>query len=262
MVNAAVPRVMRVIVVDDEPAARRKVIRFLREHSDVEIAGEAQNGRQAVERIAAFEPDLVFLDVQMPDMDGFAVVDAIAGSERIPAIVFVTAYDEFALRAFEVSALDYLLKPFDRERFERALERARRTVAVTADSGQAQLLHLLEAVRRPGQYLRRILVPAEGRSIFVNVADIVRLEADRNNVAIYSRRGTFAIRSTLEALEEKLDPGQFVRVHRSHLVNLDAIKEVHPWFHGDQKLSLHDGTELMWSRRYALKRPDLMQSRS
>lgn len=257
MHNAAVPGMMRVVVVDDEPAARRKVIRFLREHPDVEIAGEAQNGRQAVERIAAFQPDLVFLDVQMPDMDGFAVVEAVAENERVPAIVFVTAYDEFALRAFEVSALDYLLKPFDRDRFERALERARKSVTVQVDSANAQLLSLLESIRPAERYLRRILVPAEGRSIFVNAADIVRLEADRNNVTIYSRRGTFAIRSTLEALEEKLDPQQFVRVHRSHLVNLDAIKEVHPWFHGDQKLSLHDGTELMWSRRYALKRPDL-----
>lgn len=247
---------IRVLVVDDEPAARRKVVRFLKEHDDVEFAGEASTGRDALERIAAERPDLIFLDIHMPDMDGFEVVDALAACEHVPAVVFATAHDEYAVRAFEVSAVDYLLKPFDRERFDRALERARKSVSEPA--AQAQLLTLLDAMRPPGQYPRRILVPSEGRSVFVAVAEIIRFEAERNNVVIHTQRGTFMMRSTLESLEQKLDPQQFARVHRSHLVNLDAVREIHPWFHGDYKLSLHDGSELMWSRRYAVKRPDLL----
>jgi two-component system LytT family response regulator len=249
---------MRVLVVDDEAAARRKVLRFLREHNDVEIAGECANGLEAVDRIRNEQPDVVFLDIQMPEMDGFEVVEALAAGDYVPAIIFATAHDEFAVRAFEVNAVDYLLKPFDRERFDRALERARKSAGVSNVAEQDRLLSLLDAIRPPGQYLRRLLVPTENRSLFLNVAEIFRFEAERNNVVIYSRRGTFAIRTTLESLEQKLDPQQFARLHRSHVVNLDAIKEIHPWFHGDYKVVLHDGTELMWSRRYTAKRPDLL----
>lgn len=249
---------MRVFVVDDEPAARRKILRFLQEQPDVEVAGEAQNGAEAVERILSELPDLVFLDIHMPDMNGFEVVEALAQGGHVPAIVFATAHDDYAVRAFEVSALDYLLKPFDRERFEQALARARKSVA-TAEAGPSQLLTLLDALRPPGRYLKRLLVPHEGRSLFVNAGEIVRFESERNDVRIYTRRGTFTLRATLDSMEQKLDPEQFARVHRSHLVNLDAIREIHPWFHGDYKIVLHDGTELMWSRRFAAKRPDLIK---
>lgn len=231
-------------------------MRFLKEHDDVECIGEASSGQEAVERVISGRPDLVFLDIHMPDMDGFEVVDAIASSDHVPEIVFATAHDEYAVRAFEVSAVDYLLKPFDRERFDRSLERARKSVGEPAD--QSQLLSLLDAMRPAGQFARRVLVPSNGRAVFVATADIVRLEADRNNVLIHSRGGTFTLRSTLDALENRLDPQQFVRVHRSHIVNLDAVKEIHPWFHGDFKIRLHDGAELMWSRRFAAKRPDLI----
>jgi two-component system LytT family response regulator len=252
---------MRALIVDDEPAARRKVARFLSDHADVEIAGEAANGEEAVERIIADRPDIVFLDVQMPGMDGFEVIDAVAAAGALPSIVFTTAHDEYAVRAFEVSALDYLLKPFDRQRFESALERARQRVGTpSAVDAQSQLLQLLEAIRPAGKFVRRLLVAQNGRSVFVPVSDIARFEADRNNVIIHARRGNYEIRATVESLERKLDPEQFVRIHRSHIVNLDAVKEIHPWFHGDYKLVLHDGTELMWSRRYAAKRPDLLAS--
>ncbi len=250
---------MRVLVVDDEPAARRKVVRFLQEHEDISIVGEAAGGEEAIECIAAQQPDLVFLDVQMPGIDGFGVVEALAELDRLPAIIFATAHDEYAIRAFEVNALDYLLKPFDRERFERALDRARKSLPAASDAGQAKLLALLHAIRPAGQYVRRMLVPSAGRSVFVNVREIVRCEADRNNVTIFSRNSAYTLRTTLESLEEKLDPEQFVRIHRSHIVNLDAVKEIHAWFHGDFKAILHDGTELTWSRRYAAKRPDLVK---
>jgi two-component system, LytTR family, response regulator len=252
--------VIRVLVVDDEPSGRRKVIRFLREHSDVEVIGESATGEQALEQIAAHRPDAVFLDVQMPGIDGFDVVEALMTGEHIPAIIFATAHDEYALRAFEVNALDYLLKPFDRDRFNEALSRVRKTLfsQVDTSAAQAQLIALLDAMRPGGRYLRRLLVPNEHRAIFVNVSEIVRIEADRNNVLIFTRAGSFNIRSTLESLEARLDPNQFARIHRSHIVNLDAIKEMHPWFHGDYKATLYDGTELMWSRRYAARRPDAL----
>lgn len=249
---------MRVLVVDDEPAARRKVVRFLKEHDDVELAGEAANGAEALARIDEERPDLVFLDIQMPDLNGVEIVEALAVSEHVPAVIFATAHDEYAVRAFEVSAIDYLLKPFDRDRFDRSLERARKSLPGNSGEAQSQLLTLLDAMRPAGQFARRLLVPAQGRAVFVNTADVIRLEADRNNVNIHSRGGVFALRSTLDALERRLDPQQFVRVHRSHIVNLDAVKEIHPWFHGDFKMRLHDGSELMWSRRFAAKRPDLI----
>ena len=247
---------MRVIVADDEPAARRKVLRFLQDADDVEVAGEAGDGAAAVQCIRDNSPDVVFLDVQMPGMNGFEVVEALAELERIPAIVFTTAYDEYAVRAFEVNAVDYLLKPFDRDRFERALDRVRRKIP---QNPQAELLALMDLVRPSQSYLRRLLVPVEGRSVFLATAEIFRLESDRNNVIVHARSGTFVLRSTLDALEQKLDPQQFARIHRSHLVNLDAVKAIHPWFHGDYKVDLHDGTQLMWSRRYAATRPDLVQ---
>lgn len=250
---------MRVFVVDDEPAARRKILRFLEGEADVEIVGEAESGREAVERIISDRPDLVFLDIHMPDMDGFEVVEALAAGPHVPSIVFATAHDDFAVRAFEIQALDYLLKPFDRVRFERALTRARKSVAPHAEPDQAHLMTLLDALRPPGRFLRRLLVPHQGRSVFINASEIVRLESDRNEVAIHTRRGTFMLRATLESMEQKLDPEQFVRIHRSHVVNIDAIREVHPWFHGDYKIVVQDGTELMWSRRFAAKRPDLVK---
>jgi two-component system LytT family response regulator len=249
---------MRALVVDDEPAARRKVVRFLKDRGDIEIAGEAAGALEAIETIARERPDIVFLDIQMPDADGFEVVEALASAEHVPAIIFATAHDRYAVRAFEVSAIDYLLKPFDRERFDRAVERARKALQDTRGSTHSQVLTLLDAMRAEKQYARRLLVSADERAVFVSTRDIVKLEADRNNVVIYSRGGTYVLRSTLDALERKLDPAQFVRVHRSHIINIDAVKEIHGWFHGDYKIRLHDGSELMWSRRFAAKRPDLI----
>jgi two-component system, LytTR family, response regulator len=249
---------LRVLLADDEAPARRKLARFLEEQPDVEIVGQAANGIDAVDLIAMTDPDVVFLDIHMPDLDGLGVAEAMLARERPPRIVFVTAHDRYAVKAFEVSALDYLLKPYDRERFERALERTRRALEAEPAGGE-RLAELLAQVRKEERYARRLLVSGEGRSSFVPVRDIHRVESDGNNVTIYCRLGTFSLRSTLESLESRLDPEQFVRVHRSHLINIDEIGEVHPWFHGDYKLKLRDGSELTWSRRYAAKRPDLLR---
>lgn len=248
---------MRVLIVDDEPAARRKTRRFLEEHEDIEIAGEAQNGNEAVEQIRLLRPDVVLLDIQMPDIDGFDVVEAVANGEHVPKFVFVTAHDRYAVRAFEVSAMDYLLKPFDRERLTTALEKCRSS---SRDATQSQLITLLDSLRPSGRYMRRLLFSRGGRNAFIPVTEVLRFESDRNNVTIHARSGPASMRTTLDALEARLDPEQFARVHRSHIVNLDAVRQIDPWFHGDYKITLEDGTEVAWSRRFAARRPDLLRA--
>lgn len=252
---------MRVVVADDEAPARRKLVRFLRESDGVEIVGEACTGSEALELIASARPDLVFLDVQMPDLDGVRVAEALSAQDDAPRIVFVTAFDGHAVRAFELDALDYLLKPYDRERFDRALARARGALAAHGDrSGTtAQVAELIARLRGDDGFARRLLIPDGDRSFYVPVREVVRLEADGNDVVVHARRGAYALRGTLESMEARLDPALFARVHRSHLVNIDEIAEIRPWFHGDQKLVLRDGTEVAWSRRYAAKRPDLLR---
>jgi two-component system, LytTR family, response regulator len=203
------------------------------------------------------KPELLFLDIHMPDLDGLGVAETLLGTEHAPSIVFVTAYDQHAVKAFEVNALDYLLKPYDRERFERALERARLSLAAKPDS--EKLADTLVRLRNEERYVRRLLIPNQGRSFFVAAREITRLESDGNNVMVHTPRGTHALRVTLESLESRLDPTQFARVHRSHIVNIDEIAEIHPWFHGDYRILMRDGTEIAWSRRYAAQRPDLMK---
>lgn len=246
-----------VMLADDEAPARRKLARFLAEHDDVRIVAEASNGIDALDLIAMTAPDLLFLDINMPDLDGIGVAETLARNERPPAIVFVTAFDQYAVKAFETNALDYLLKPYDRERFERTLARARASLDARPEA--ALLARTLGELRSEEQYVRRLLIPDDGRSFFVSVREVARLESDGNSVRVHCARGIYAVRSTLESLEARLDPMQFARVHRSHVVNIDEIAEIHPWFHGDYKLRMRDGTEIAWSRRYAAKRPDLLR---
>jgi two-component system LytT family response regulator len=248
---------LQVMIADDEAPARRKLIRFLAEHDDVEIVAEASNGIDAIDLIAMTKPKLVFLDIHMPDLDGLGVAESISRSDEPPAIVFVTAFDQYAVKAFELSALDYLLKPYDRERFEQALARARNTESPARKPDE--LAKAISQIRNEDTYARRLLIPNDGRSFFVATREIARLESDGNRVSVHTPRGTHTLRATLESLEARLDPAQFARVHRSHLVNIDEIAEIHPWFHGDYKILMRDGTEIAWSRRYAAKRPDLLK---
>ena len=248
---------LNVLIADDEAPARRKLVRFLEAHADITIVAEASNGIDAVDLISMTQPQLVFLDINMPDLDGLGVAETLVRSENPPSIVFVTAFNQYAVKAFEVNALDYLLKPYDQERFEQALSRARKSLETKPDTGK--LAQTLVEARKEDQYVRRLLVPNDGRSFFVATREILRLESDGNNVMIHTARGTHALRATLESLEARLDPAQFARVHRSHVVNIDEISEIHPWFHGDYKILMRDGTEIAWSRRYAAKRPDLLK---
>ena len=246
---------MRTILVDDEPLALRKLRRLLTAEKDVTIVAECADGRSASQAIASQAPDLVFLDIQIPERDGFQVIESIP-ADRLPVIVFVTAYDEHALRAFDVHALDYLLKPVARERFRDALERARERVLQRRVAGviDPRLLALHahrgadEAV--PVRHLSRIAVKAGGRAFFVRTDDVDWIEAADNYVRVHAGATSYLVRESLRALEAKLDPAVFLRIHRSFMINVDAIRELQPWFHGDHVVILRNGARLMCSRRY------------
>ena len=248
----------RVLIADDEAPARRKLVRFLDERDDLEVVAEASNGIDAIDLIAMTNPEIVFLDIHMPDLDGLGVAEAIARMPSPPAIVFVTAHDQYALRAFEVSAVDYLLKPYDRAHFERAVDRATNRGARADAEAQALLAKIIHEARNENFFARRLLVPHEGRSFFIAVDDVVRAASDGNNVELHTRRGTFRLRTTMESLEARLDPARFVRVHRGHLVSIDAIAAIEPAFSGDWVVILRSGERIPWSRRYASRRSDLL----
>ena len=251
---------LRILVVDDEAPARRKILRLLREESAVEIAGEADGGEAAVAAIRKQHPDLVFLDVQMPGLDGFGVIQSLkAAKVPLPRVVFVTAHDRFALRAFEVHAFDYLLKPVGEERFREALGRARIQHEQSADGFSSRLGAMLEQLQREKLLPDRLLVEENARAIFVAVKDISWVEADRNYVLLHCGNKMHTLRSTLDAVQNVLDPKLFVRINRGTLVRLEAIRELLPWFHGEYKVMLHDNTELRWSRRYVSQRPELLK---
>lgn len=244
-------RILRVMIVDDELLARQRLEDLLREEPDVEIVAEAGDGGAAVEGIRRLRPDLVFLDVQMPGMDGFEVVENLDPA-RMPAIVFVTAYDGHALRAFEINALDFLLKPFDQTRFEKALERARGQVNRDRSSLiDARLVSLLEGLHEERKYPERLIVKSGGRVFFVRTEDIDWVEASGNYVKIHAKGEAHLIRESMKNMEAKLDAKTFVRIHRSAIVNIDRIKELEPWFHGEYVVIMRDGTRLTASRVFS-----------
>jgi two-component system LytT family response regulator len=273
---------MRVLIVDDESLARQRVRRLLKAQTDVDVVGEAESGHEAVAMIRALQPDLVCLDVQMPGLDGFGVLQELDGG-HVPMVLFITAYDEHAQRAFDVHAVDYVLKPVDEDRFRVAFEKARkqRANAVAAE----RLGELLETVRRladggaaladakeatsaagdalanavpganaggggTGRYASRILVKQDGRMFFVKTADIDWIEADRNYVRLHVGSTAHSIRERISGIEETLDPRLFARIHRSTIVNLNRVREMQQWFSGDYVVILDDGTRLRLSRHY------------
>src|ERR1051326_3008840 len=225
---------IRALIVDDEPPARNKLRRLLAPVADIRIVAEAGSGVEAVQAIQKERPDLVFLDIQLPDMTGFDVLAAVEQRESI-AVIFVTAYDQHALAAFEARALDYLLKPVAPDRFDDAVARARK---------------LLQPAGAAVHFARRFLVERGDTRIFVAVDALDRIESARNYVVLHAGGETYVMRTTLEALHRKLDPAQFARVNRSSIVNVDRVKEMHPWTNGEYRIVMKDASELMWSRRY------------
>ncbi len=252
---------LRVLIADDEAIARRRMLRLLKNEPGVEVVGECGDGQTAIALVEELRPDVLFLDIQMPEQDGFAVLRGIEPA-HLPTIVFTTAYAEFAVKAFEVSAADYLLKPFDRDRVQAALGRVRKIRQVgEGDDRAARLLLLLEQfgleseqlVRRPPKPdapLDRLVVKTNGRVVFVRVADIEWIEAAGNYVRVHSPGRSHLVRETMTTLEERLDGQQFVRIHRGTIVNVDRIRELQPWFSGDYVVILADGTKLRLSRSY------------
>ena len=239
---------IRTLIVDDEPLARERLAKFLRADSDIEVVGESADGRSAIEAINRERPDLVFLDVQMPELGGFGVLQELEPA-RMPAIIFVTAHDKFALKAFEVHAVDYLLKPFDRERFRLALGRAKEKLQrLTPEALEGQFSALLAQLNPGTRRSDRLAVKCDGRVIFIRTKDLEWAEAADNYVTLHVGADAHLIRETLTSLEERLPSSQFVRISRSVIVNLDRVKEMQPMFHGDYAVILQNGTRLNLSR--------------
>jgi two-component system, LytTR family, response regulator len=226
---------IRALIADDEPLARRKVRSLLAKEPDIEVMGECGSGADAARLIRELDPNLVFLDIEMPELDGLAMLRGLEG-RAAPAVIFVTAYDQYAVRAFDVHAVDYLLKPIDRRRFQTALERARD--------------HLRKSGDRAASPLTRLLVRSGDRTQVLQVDDVDWVEAADNYVKVHALGQTHLLRETLSHLRSRLDPGRFLRIHRSAVVNVDRIQSLYPLFHGDQMVVLRDGTELSLSRRY------------
>jgi two-component system, LytTR family, response regulator len=238
---------MRALIVDDEALARTALSRLLKRDRDIAVVGECGDGEAAVHSIRELSPDLVFLDVQMPEMDGFQVVEAI-GIERMPSTIFVTAFDRYAMRAFDASAVDYLLKPFVPERLSRAIARARDRWQGRQDKDAAQRLFALLGNRYQSDYVQRLPVACRGRIQFVAVEEIDWIGAEDNYAMLHTGRHVHEVRETLQTLMEKLDPREFIRIHRSTIVNLRRVREVQPWFHGSHIVLLASGEKLRMSR--------------
>ena len=241
------------LIVDDEPLAREGLRMLLAEDAEVAAIHEAKDGRKAVAAIRTLRPDLVFLDVQMPEMDGFGVV-AEVGAERMPSVVFVTAHDRYAIQAFEINAIDYLLKPVTGERFRQALARAKeRLDAKPGEGASRQILSLLETIASPPRYLKRLAVRSAGKTVFVDVNEIDWIEAAENYVQLHAGRAGHLIHVTMNTLEKSLDPETFVRIHRSVIVNVQRIKELQPVLHGEYAITLANGVRLQSGRAYNAK---------
>jgi two-component system LytT family response regulator len=243
----------RIIVVDDEELARHRLAEMVRAEPGVEVVAECANGRDAAEQILALRPDVVMLDVQMPEVDGFGVLERV-GPARMPLVVFVTAFHEHAVRAFEVNAVDYLLKPFDARRVRHALHRAVERLAHERDGAaparMEALLRQWQGERAPAPVRTRFMVPDGSGFVMVQTADIRWIAAEDHYLRLHLADGSRLVRGTLAAAEAALDPARFVRIHRGTLVNLDHVARVRPWFAGDAILTLRDGAELKLSRTY------------
>jgi len=241
---------VRVVVADDEPLVRRGLRMFIGAEQGLSLVGEARNGPEAVDVIRAERPDLVFLDVQMPELDGFGVLESLEG-EPLPAVVFVTAYDEYAIRAFDVHAVDYLLKPFDEERFRVALGRVRSRLGERKSTSLDERLEaVLSELRSREQYTDRLLVKTDGRVTVLQVDEVDWIEAADNYARVHTARGRYLVREPIKTLERKLNPRQFARVHRSAIVNLARVRELQPMFGGEYVILLSTGAKLTLSRGY------------
>lgn len=239
---------MKVLIVDDEQPARKKIISFLNNEAGIEQISEAGNGLEAIDKIRNEKPDIVFLDIQMPGKDGFGVIAEI-GSENMPPVVFVTAYDQYAIDAFDVNAVDYLLKPFDQERFKVSFSRVLDEVKFKRNRSN-ELRLILNEIKKEKKYLDRILINVGAKYFFVALKEILYISSAEKYAELHTIKGKYLLRETMNNLEESLDPEMFARIHRSYIVNIEQIQEMQPWSHGDYVVVLKNGEKLQMSRRY------------
>ena len=241
---------IRVLIVDDEPLGREMLDRMLESYDEVEIVGNAKNGSEAVVAINSLQPDLIFLDIQMPDFDGFAVLNDIP-KENQPAVIFVTAYDEYALRAFEIHALDYLLKPYNRRRFEESFGRALKLLSDHQPiSINKEIMSLLSENVPSEQFIERVIIKLDGRVFFLKTEELVWVEAEGHYVLLHTLEKKYIFREGISKLEQKLNPRTFRRISRSAIINLDFVRELQPWAHGNYRVVLKNGIKLKLSQRY------------
>jgi two-component system LytT family response regulator len=244
---------IKTLIVDDEVLARKRIKRLLAGESDIAVIGECANGRTAIDFIIRETPDLLFLDVQMPELDGFSVLSTV-GTDKIASVIFVTAYDHYALRAFEMHALDYLLKPFDRKRFEHALRRARTQIRYShSQELNEKLSALLQSVESEPTPLDRLVIKTNDRVLLLRTDEIDWIEAADNYVRLHVGAKKYLYRETMKSLEAQLNSDTFWRIHRSVIINSDRVKELQPWFNGDFIVILRDETRLTLSRSYREK---------
>ncbi len=248
------------LIVDDELAARELIKNYLAGDASFIVTGEASNGIDAIKQIIKKKPDLVFLDIQMPEMDGFEMIETI-GLDNLPYIIFVTAYDQYAIKAFEINALDYLLKPFDRKRFLSAINRAKEHL-LSKKTIENQITSLLSNIKKETKYLSKIMIRTGGRIFFLNDDDIKWIEAASNYIKIFSGNDNYLVKDTLGNFEKKINPDKFVRIHRSCIINIDFIREIQPWDKNNHLVILDNGKELKLSRSYKDRIFDLFGSRS
>jgi len=241
----------RALIIDDEQLSRRLIRTFLQDEAAIDVVGEAIDGAEAVQHILELRPDLVFLDVQMPEFDGFEVLQQVWPHHQ-PFIIFTTAYDSYALRAFEVSAADYLLKPFDKARFQQAVERVKKQLSLPSSDAMSQALsRLLQAVTPlPSGFLQRLLVKDQRKMYFVSTADILYIEAERNYVSLHTATKTHLLYESLTQLEQQLSPHDFTRINRSCIVGLTHVAELETYFNGEYVVKMRNGATLKWTRTY------------
>lgn len=241
---------IRTIIADDEPKARRRTERMLQKYAEFEVVQSCSDGKETLNAIKKLNPDLVFLDIQMPEYDGFELLEQIEPG-HLPRIVFITAYDEFALQAFEVHAIDYLMKPFDADRFEASLQKVKNSIqASPGNEPQNSILELLKTIKDHDHSPDRLMIKKVGKFFFLDPLDIQWIEANGNYVKITCAENHYLVRDSMKNIKSKLNPNIFFRIHRSTIVNIRKIKMLEPWFHGDYKVIMTDGTKFTMTRNY------------